>query len=149
MGAESEEVSCISDLTQQPKRRRSKNNFETMIETMTEISNKKIDVFLKSREDDSQIEIRHFFSSIGRTVEKFSLYDQAIAKKKILDIVTEIDLQRIAPTNPYNSTQQVPPLHPHPLPPPPPPTNDYYSTWSNIAYNAQQQPTTTPTYTSL
>lgn len=104
----------------QPKRKR-KNNFDTVMEKMTEISNKRIDVFMRAKEIDGSPEIRDFFTSISRTVEKFSSYDQAIAKKRVLDLITDIELGRIQSSSS---------------------TGGYYSpntAWPNNNYHTQQQ----------
>lgn len=62
---------------------------------MTEISNKKIDIIAKEMENDVSPDIHHFFSSLSRTVDKFDAYNQAIAKKRILDVITEIEIAKI------------------------------------------------------
>lgn len=61
---------------------------------MTEISNKKMDFFLKTQQSECP-ELRDVFMSICRTVEKFSQYDQAVVKKKILDIVTDTQIEQL------------------------------------------------------
>ncbi|XP_047997028.1 uncharacterized protein LOC125234710 [Leguminivora glycinivorella] len=47
-----------------------------------------------SREHD---EIDHFFLAISQTVKKFSPYVQALAKNKIFSLVSEMELQHLAP----------------------------------------------------
>ncbi|XP_038217075.1 uncharacterized protein LOC119835993 [Zerene cesonia] len=42
-----------------------------------------------------------FFLSISDTVKKFSPYLQAVAKNKIFSLVSEIELQQLAPNSPY------------------------------------------------
>lgn len=79
-----DEPDTVTDITEQQskRRRKSKNNLDSIIEKITEISNKKMDMLMKIKENDVSPDIRDFFISISRTVEKFSSYDQAIAKKK-------------------------------------------------------------------
>lgn len=78
-----------------PKKRRATTQFDTLIETMTSISNKKIDTFVKGVEDNVSPELRHFFLSLASTVDKFDNYNQALAKKRIMDIVTDMEFGRI------------------------------------------------------
>lgn len=88
----------VDQQQQQQQKRRKRNNhdkFDVIIEAMTEISNKKIEAFMKLREDDMQPAIRSFFESVSRTVTSFSSYDQAVIKKKILDLVTEYELKTL------------------------------------------------------
>lgn len=83
-------------LTQQPKKKRSRrNNFDTVIEAMSDISNKRMDILMKLKENDVSPEIRDFFLSISRTVEKFNTYNQAIIKKRIFDMVNEFELSML------------------------------------------------------
>lgn len=67
---------------QQKRARRNKvDKFDKLIETITDISNKKINTFLKLN-GDIPPELSDFFASIGRTVAKFNPYEQAVIKKK-------------------------------------------------------------------
>lgn len=74
---------------------------------MTQLSNKKMDLILKTQENECS-ELRSFFMSISRTVENFCPYDRAIIKKKILDLVTDTEIEKLRmesniPTNVYNA----------------------------------------------
>lgn len=79
----------------QKRKRVVKNKFDTLIDTMTAISNKKIDTFVKGIEDDVAPDLRHFFSSLSRTVSKFDEYNRALVKKRIMDIVMDMDIYRL------------------------------------------------------
>lgn len=76
-----------------PKRKRA-TKLDTALEAMNQISNRKIDLFVKQMEDGVSPELRDFFSSISRTVNKFDAYNQIIVKKKILDLVTNMELEQ-------------------------------------------------------
>ncbi|GBP87904.1 hypothetical protein EVAR_66383_1 [Eumeta japonica] len=56
-----------------------------------------------SREHD---ELDRFFLSISDTVKKFSPYLQAIAKNKIFSLVSEMELQQLAPPRHITTTPQ-------------------------------------------
>lgn len=93
----------ITNLTQQPKKKRSrKNNFDSVIEVMSDISNKKMDMLMNMKDNDVSPEIRDFFLSISRTVEKFTTYNQAIIKKRIFDMVNEFEIGML--NGPSNSS---------------------------------------------
>lgn len=87
-------VDSMEQQSQQKKRRRN-NKFDAVIETMTEISNKKIETFMKFNESDIPPGLRDFFGSVSRSVATFNSYDQAIIKKKIMDLVTEYELKTL------------------------------------------------------
>lgn len=90
-----ENTSSFASSHSQKRKRLSKNKFDTLIDTMTAISNKKIDTFVKGIEDDVDTELRHFFSSLSRTVSKFDEFNQALAKKRIMDVVIEMEFARL------------------------------------------------------
>lgn len=85
------------EMRQLSKRKRTgKDKFESVIEAMSEISNRKIDAILKIKEDNGvPAELRDFFKSVSGSVAKFSAYDQAIVKKKIIDLITEIEIKSL------------------------------------------------------
>lgn len=76
-----------------PKRKRA-TKLDTALDAMNQISNRKIDLFVKQMEDGVSPELRDFFSSISRTVNKFDAYSQIIVKKKISDLVTNMELEQ-------------------------------------------------------
>lgn len=129
------------------KRRANRSKFDTVVEKMTELSNKKMDLFLQTQKSECP-ELRDFFMSICGTVEKFSQYDQAIVKKRIMDLVTDMQIEKLrvdnaqahiatnVPTNGFYDSY----LHSnyiHPPPPPPPPSQNSH-TYSPSNYHITQ-----------
>lgn len=89
---------------------------------MTELSNKKMDLFLQTQQSECP-ELRDFFTSICRTVEKFSQYDQAIVKKRIMDLVTDMQIEKLRVDNVQTHVATNVP------------TNGFYDNYSHLNYN--------------
>lgn len=83
--------------------------------------------------------LRDFFTSICRTVEKFSQYDQAIVKKRIMDLVTDMQIGKLrmdnvqthkatnVPTNGFYDCY----LHSNYIHPPPPTSQNAHTLLAN------------------
>lgn len=118
------EGECDADVTCQPnsKRRRStESTFDRLVQSYEKNSTERIKI-LQQRQNEPLTELGHFFSSICKTVERFTPYEQAHVKIEISNLIGRIELDRfrnVMPPNSYpiNNYQQNPAASSYNVPP--------------------------------
>lgn len=95
----SEMGEIVSGPSNETKRRRvsdQNKNLEVLTQHLKDSQNKKMELLEKMiAAPQEQSELQLFFASICKTVEKFTLLDQAIIKMDIIKIVNEMEISHL------------------------------------------------------